>query len=314
MAATPQELLSQAEAILGAENLSAQEQNLLATYRQHLSQIQDLEQQLQTLQDESAALGSASGTQNSNRFAANRNGMLLSGVKSQLENAKNVLRSVMQKPAFSNLLKKVEAADTAAKNTLQNQTNVLDSSENSAIMTVDANTSFEAEYEGREIITDGSHIYRGKLKPNVVYRTGEHGYLYETDDQGRIKRVCTDNLQLKKHLKRLRHISKTLGKRVGDEAGHLFADWFGGSPKRDNLVSQAKLVNQEVFDEMERTWAKAIKAGERVKVSIQLIYDGSDPRPTGFNVAYVIGNEICSNSFNNTNDPHHLYNGRNTDE
>jgi len=310
VAATPQALLSQAETLLGAENLSAQERNLLTTYREHLSKIQALEQQLQTLQDNGAAPSSTSGTQNANRFAARRNELLLSGVKAQLADTNNTLRQVTDRPQFAGFLQKLQAAEATAKNNSQIQTNVLDSFGNSAIMTVDANTSFEAEYEGREIITDGSHIYRGKLKPNVVYRTGEHGYLYETDDQGRIKRVCTDNLQLKKHLKRLRHISKTLGKRVGDEAGHLLADWFGGSPKRDNLVSQARLVNRKVFGDLEKRWAQAIADGKQVKVDIQLTYEGDDPRPTGFTVKYIVSKNddtdspqrAISRTFDNTND------------
>ena len=39
--------------------------------------------------------------------------------------------------------------------------------------------------------------------------------------------------------------SNTLDKEIGDHAGHIFGDLFGGSPELDNLVSQAKDVNQK---------------------------------------------------------------------
>ena len=94
-----------------------------------------------------------------------------------------------------------------------------------------------------EIITDGSHM-DGKLpKPNIVYETGEHHYIYRTDELGRIDRAYAEDLQLKNHEGRLRHDGNTPDKEVGDHAGHIFGDLFGGSPELDNLISQAKDVN-----------------------------------------------------------------------
>lgn len=77
----------------------------------------------------------------------------------------------------------------------------------------------------------------GKLKPNIKYTVGEHKYIYETDELGRICNCSADELLLKDHLGRLKHSSKTPGKLEGDHAGHLIADVFGGSPELDNLVS-----------------------------------------------------------------------------
>lgn len=36
------------------------------------------------------------------------------------------------------------------------------------------------------IITDGSHFVDGKLRPNITYQTGEHGYIYKTNSDGLI--------------------------------------------------------------------------------------------------------------------------------
>ena len=98
----------------------------------------------------------------------------------------------------------------------------------------------------------------GKLKPNIKYSVGEHKYLYETDEFGRICNCSADELHLKKHLERLKHNPNTPGKLGGDHAGHLIADVFGGSPELDNLVSQAKDVNLKQYREIEREWEKAL--------------------------------------------------------
>ena len=160
--------------------------------------------------------------------------------------------------------------------------------------------SFEAEYAGREIITDGSHMENGKPKPNTVFRSGEHGYLYETDSLGRIIRACTDHLKLKLHQGRLRHVRQTLDKQAGDHAGHLFGDQFGGSEKLDNLVSQARDVNKKEFFALECEWKNALKAGKEVAVDIQLEY-GDGMRPTAFVVTYYIDGNCHQESFANTN-------------
>lgn len=62
------------------------------------------------------------------------------------------------------------------------------------------------------IIKDGSHMENGRPKPNVVYQTGEHEYIYQTDENGFICRVTAVILSFKKHERRLRNASNTYGK------------------------------------------------------------------------------------------------------
>ena len=152
-----------------------------------------------------------------------------------------------------------------------------------------------------EIITDGSHM-DGKLpKPNIVYETGEHHYIYRTDELGRIDRAYAEDLQLKNHEGRLRHDGNTPDKEVGDHAGHIFGDLFGGSPELDNLISQAKDVNLKGYRRIERDWADALKSTppKKVEVDIKINYEGASRRPTGFEVNYKIDgkkyNEIIPN-------------------
>ena len=149
-------------------------------------------------------------------------------------------------------------------------------------------TDADIDYNEDEIITDGSHLVDGKLKPNIIYRTGEYDYIYFTDALGRICKAFTINLQLTKRKNRRKNNPNTLGKIIADHAGHLFGDRFGGSPDIDNEVSQSKLVNLSEYKKIENKWAKALKQGKNVRVSIDVQYEGDSMRPSGFVINYFI--------------------------
>lgn len=151
-----------------------------------------------------------------------------------------------------------------------------------------------------DIITDGSHLQKGgKLKPDIKYRTGEHQYLYETDNLGRIKKFTAEDLKLTTRTKRLNHSTKTPGKQAGDHAGHLAGDRFGGSAKLDNLVSQSQKANLSDFAKLENKWAQAIKEGKKVSTEIKPNYTGNDSRPSSFTVKYSIDGKIVIKDFPN---------------
>ena len=157
--------------------------------------------------------------------------------------------------------------------------------------------------EASEILTDGRHMDGKVPKPNVVYEAGEHRYLYRTDEVGRIDRAYAEDLQLKLHEDRLRHNSNTLDKEIGDHAGHIFGDLFGGSPELDNLVSQAKDVNLKEYRRIERDWEAALKSKppKKVEVDVKINYEGSSMRPTSFEVNYKIDGEQFSEKLLNIN-------------
>ncbi|MGM0291289.1 DNA/RNA non-specific endonuclease [Enterococcus sp. AZ029] len=126
------------------------------------------------------------------------------------------------------------------------------------------------------------------LKPNIVYMTGEYEYNYKTDDKGRIKKVETEDLQMTTRPDRLPHNPNTLDKLPGDHAGHLIGDRFGGSPKLDNLVSQARNVNLSSYKKLENKWAASIGSGIKVKLRVILNYE-KNARPTSFDIDYILG-------------------------
>ena len=156
-------------------------------------------------------------------------------------------------------------------------------------------------------LTDGTkEEYKnedGTLKPNQEYKAGENGYTYKTDANGNISSAHADELKFKTHDGRLNHNSNTAGKLPGDDAGHLFADQFGGSPDLDNLVSQRSDLNRAVkntdnYRSMEREWSNALKNGQNVTdVDIKLSYKNGSSRPSSFNVSYKIDGELFRRIF-----------------
>ena len=151
-----------------------------------------------------------------------------------------------------------------------------------------------------DVIRDGSHMSNGKLRPNVKYQAGEFEYIYQTDEMARIYHVEAAELHLTERVKRLLHKRNTPGKRKGtDHAGHLIADIFGGSPELDNLVSQLAKVNQSEYRRIEIQWQKALRRNQHVSVDIEVLYQGSSMRPSGFQLNYSIGNKKWQKTIKN---------------
>ena len=147
-------------------------------------------------------------------------------------------------------------------------------------------------------LSDSPDIYRNgeqykpgvktrELKENIVYES--KGYYYQTDELGRIKAAQGD-LRLEAGKRNNRDQLKAGGddRLLGDEGGHLIAKIFGGSGELDNLVAMEKIVNRSDYRIMENQWKNALQEGKEVKVTIDIVYDGVNKRPMGFNVIYKV--------------------------
>ena len=155
-----------------------------------------------------------------------------------------------------------------------------------------------AQYDNSGIITDGSQFDdEGNLKPNVKYQSGEHEYIYETDQNGFIKEVKAEEIKPKIHSGRLKHESKTPGKIQGDDAGHLIADRNGGSPKIDNVISQGRHLNRSDYKKMENHINQAIAEGQKVTDFNIRLENSPSGRPTSIDVDYNIDGELFSYRF-----------------
>ncbi|EPU1811178.1 DNA/RNA non-specific endonuclease [Listeria monocytogenes] len=131
----------------------------------------------------------------------------------------------------------------------------------------------------------------GNLLSDIVYYTGEFGdHMGVTDDLGRLVEVHVDDLKLS-NSPRPPHNPDTPGKLPGDQAGHIIADQFGGSPELDNLVSQLTNVNKSQYRKLEIKWADALKDNKSVTVNVKMNYAADGVRPVSFDITYSIDGE-----------------------
>ncbi|MFP3376513.1 DNA/RNA non-specific endonuclease [Bacillus sp. SIMBA_069] len=155
-----------------------------------------------------------------------------------------------------------------------------------------------------DVVKDGSHFSdEFKLKPNVKYET--NGYLYQTDELGRIERASGE-LTLEMGERNSKHQLAAGGEdRVkapstqGDHGGHLIGTQFNGSPLIDNIVAMNGNVNVSAYKKLESAWAKALRDKREVIVDIRPVYEGSSVRPVSFNIKYRIDGEKFKASLKN---------------
>lgn len=129
-----------------------------------------------------------------------------------------------------------------------------------------------------------------KPEANTVYKF-DNGYLYKTDNQGRVKSVEA-NLQLGKN-DRNSYQQKVSGRNDrgdDDHGGHLIASMFKGPGEGINIVPMDKTFNGSggEWGQLEKTWQSALKSNKSVKVNIQPIYSGTSKRPASFMIEQMI--------------------------
>jgi len=138
------------------------------------------------------------------------------------------------------------------------------------------------------------------LKPNAKYKID--GYLYETDDFGRVKKVSGD-LKLEPRGRNTYQQGKSVELKDGtkgiDDGGHLIADRFYGPGEQINYLPQKSSLNKGAWKKMENDWAKAIEQGKKVEVDIRPVFEGSSKRPVEFEVFYKVNGEEFVKYFSN---------------
>ncbi len=163
--------------------------------------------------------------------------------------------------------------------------------------TLKPNTSFVLGMgdDAIKYFTDASgKIFRigDDLAKNATYNI--NGYIYQTDELGRIISVTFDKLTLKPNGQARKIISSTIddiGKgyqQVGDQRGHIIADRFNGDNSLANIVPMSPELNQRDFKAIEDLWAEYIANGKNVSGTIEFVYEGLSFRPGRMDVSYLI--------------------------
>lgn len=78
----------------------------------------------------------------------------------------------------------------------------------------------------------------------------------------------------------------------GDDGGHFIAVRFNGPRDRFNHFAQAASFNRGRYRAIEDGWARALRAGQRVVVSIDPEYEGASRRPYKIVVTWKIDGKI----------------------
>jgi hypothetical protein len=117
--------------------------------------------------------------------------------------------------------------------------------------------------------------------------------MYRTDHLGRVTHATATLTTIDLHHPRDRTAQHNLrDKNPDDHAGHLFARIFQGPVTTINLTPMHANINQGTYRRLENKWAKAIKNGQDVQVTVTLTYETHGRRPHSIKVKYAIDGEV----------------------
>ena len=117
-----------------------------------------------------------------------------------------------------------------------------------------------------------------------------NGYGYRTDEQGRVIQAYGE-LRLTDSPQRDGAAQRAAGgaaRQPEDDGGHYIGTRFNGSPGADNLFAQNQVVNRSDYKRLENSWARDLQQGNRVFVSIESSYPGSQDRPAVLSGTYTV--------------------------
>lgn len=133
-------------------------------------------------------------------------------------------------------------------------------------------------------------------QPNSRYSV--NGYVYETDEAGRIANV-EGNLRLdpaRRNASQQSAVGRAGADRPNgyvygesDDGGHLIGSRFNGAGESINMVPQNSALNQNgLWKQTENLWARELDAGNGVRVRIEPYYSQTAGRPDYFDVYYEV--------------------------
>ncbi|WP_328804639.1 DNA/RNA non-specific endonuclease [Sphingobium psychrophilum] len=132
-------------------------------------------------------------------------------------------------------------------------------------------------------------------------RESKNGYDFHIDIIARNRRTYVQ-LSLAVSPKRSRRNQAQAGKpnrRGGDDGGHFIAARFNGPSDRFNHFAQNANFNRGSYRAMEDSWARELRAGHKVFVDIEPLYEGTSQRPYQLNVIWEINGKKFRKKFPN---------------
>ena len=133
-----------------------------------------------------------------------------------------------------------------------------------------------------------------------MHRVSKNGYTYEIDNQGRTQRASgTLRLATAERSPKNQANAGKPDRLPTDDGGHYIAVRFNGPRDEFNHFAQNANFNRGAYRALEGRWAKSIKQGKTVKVSIKSFYLAASRRPNALVVKSTIGGKVRYNSFRN---------------
>lgn len=127
--------------------------------------------------------------------------------------------------------------------------------------------------------------------PRNWRRIEANGYLYFIDMDGRTRRAAGILTENAAH-RRSRSAQARAGvpdRRPSDDGGHYIARRFNGPTEAFNHFAQDANFNRGAYRALEDRWGRAVRAGQRVEVMIEPVYEGFSRRPSAVVVSYWMG-------------------------
>lgn len=162
----------------------------------------------------------------------------------------------------------------------------------------------EIDYEGnRQYYDDNGKLYRTNDELTVNNSYEMNGYVYETDELGRIKSTeGTLHFRNREDRLRIKDSIDVIGKgdqKDNDDRGHIIGDIFDGSNGLENIVPQDALVNRVDYNALEMKLANEMKNGKEVAVDVIISYTEDSRRPECISVIYSIDGDMEIRNFPN---------------
>ncbi|MEC3912631.1 DNA/RNA non-specific endonuclease [Sphingobium sp. CR2-8] len=132
-------------------------------------------------------------------------------------------------------------------------------------------------------------------------RESKNGYDFHIDIIARNRRTY-GQLSLAVAPKRSRYNQAQAGKpnRLGgDDGGHFIAARFNGPSDSFNHFAQNSNFNRGSYRVMEDSWAKELRAGHKVFVDIEPLYEGTSKRPYHLIVTWYVDDRKFFKEFPN---------------